>query len=118
MDIEKLKLHELEELQSDVEDLIRKRKYEVWKNTALPREKIIAMFTGFGYEVPKGTKIWRIRPHGDKQNGGYGMQVGVVEHSCHIDSSTFLVLLVIDANGIDKDVEMLSDNWLSDPFIV
>jgi len=118
MDISNLKLHELEELEMEVEDLIRKRKYEKWKSKTHTKAEIIAMFTGFGYEVPKGVTIWRVHPRGDKKEGGYGMEVGKVEHSCHIDSSTFLVLLVIDANRVDKDVEMFSDNWLSDPFTV
>ena len=116
IDLSKLQLHELEELEMDVEEQIRKVKYQLWKAKTHTKEEIVAMFTGFGYEVPKGVTIWRVHPRGDKKEGGYGMEVGKLEHSCHIDSSTFLVLLVV--SGRDHYVESFSDHWLSNPITV
>ena len=115
-DISKLQLHELEELQSDIEDLIRKRKYEEWKAKIHTKEEIVNMFTHFGYEVPVGAKIWRVAPRGDKQEGGYGMEVGGYVHSCHIDTTNFKVLLVVSGN--DHYFESLGDPWLTQPIIV
>ena len=118
MQLKDLKLHELEELQLDIEERIRKVKYETWKATKHTKEQIIAMFTGFGIKVPKGVKIWRVHPRGDKKDGGYGMEVGKYTHSCHIDTTDFLVLYVVSSDGEDHDVESFSDLYLSEPFTV
>ena len=119
MELANLKLHELEELQSEVEDLIRKRKHEEWKSKKLTTEQKVALFTHFGISVPKGSVIWRVSPQADKlPNGGYGLVVGGYEHSCHIDTTDFIVLYVVDANGIDHDVISCSDMWLSEKTIV
>jgi len=118
-DLTKLQLHELEELQTDVEDLIRKRKYEAWKAKKLTTEQKVALFTGFGITVPKGSIIWRVSPRPDKlPEGGYGLVVGGYEHSCHIDTTDFIVLYVVAANGVDHDVISCSDMWLSEKTIV
>ncbi len=117
MQLKDLKLHELEELQLDIDDRIRVLKREEWEAKKHTKEEVIAMFTGFGIEVPKGVKIWRIRPRGDS-DGGYGMEVGKYIHSCHIETTDFIVLYVISSNGKDHDVESFSDHWLSDPFTV
>ena len=114
MDIKNLKLHELEELKSDIEDQIftlqRKEKLDK-KHT---KEEILAMFYHYGYGVPKGAVIWKIT---DLEHGGaYGMEVGAFSHSCHIDSTDFKVLLVVD--GLFHDVESYSDMWLKDPIVV
>lgn len=116
MDISKLQLHELEEFQSDIKECIRKIEYEAWKAKVLPKEEIVKMFTSFGYTVPKGAKIWRVHPRGEKTEGGYGMEVGKYEHSCHIDTTDFIVLLVV--SGTDSYVESYGDLWLSDPITV
>lgn len=115
-DISKLQIHELEELQSDITECIFALKYQAWKAKVLPKEEIVKMFTRFGYTVPKGTKIWRVHPRGEKKEGGYGMEVGKYGHSCHIDTSDFIVLLVVSGN--DSYVESFSDLWMSDPITV
>lgn len=111
-----LQIHELEELQSDIEDRISELKHQKWKETKHTKEEIVKMFTDFGYTVPPGAKIWRVHPRGDKKDGGYGMEVGRYEHSCHIDTTDFIVLLVV--SGTDCYVERFSDLWLSDPITV
>jgi hypothetical protein len=116
VDLSKFQLHELEELLMDVEEKIRDVKYKAWKEKRHTKEEIVAMFSRFGYDVPKGAKIWRVHPRGDKREGGYGMEVGSYDHSCHIDSSTYLVLLVVSGN--EHYVESFSDMWLSEPITV
>jgi hypothetical protein len=119
IDLTKLQLHELEELQTDVEDAIRNRKYDDWKAKKLTTEQKVALFTHFGITVPKGAVIWRVSPRGDKfPEGGYGMEVGAYEHSCHIDTTDFKVLYVVSANGVDHDVQSMSDTWLTEKTIV
>lgn len=116
IDLSKLKPHELEELQFAIERQLFNNKYDEWKNTKHTKEQIIAMFNRFGYTVPKGAVIWRVHPRGERQLGGYGMEVGSYDHSCYIDSSTYKVLLVVA--GTDHYVESFSDLWLSDPITV
>lgn len=118
IDLSRLQLHELEELLMDVEEKIRDVKYRAWKEKRHTKEEIIAMFSRFGYTVPKGAKIWRVHPRGDNRDGGYGMEVGAYEHSCHIDTTDFKVLLVVSSNGVDHDVESFSEMWLSEPITV
>jgi hypothetical protein len=119
MDIANLKLHELEELQIEVEDLIRKRKYEAWKAKKLTTEEKVALFSHFGITVPKGSVIWRISPRSDKlPEGGYGLEVGGYEHSCHIETTDFKVLYVVASDRSYHDVESYSDMWLSEKTIV
>lgn len=114
--LSKLQIHELEELQSDIEDRIFELQDKEWKKTKHTKEQIVKMFTSFGYTVPPGAKIWRVRPKGDKKAGGYGMEVGKYEHSCHIDTTDFIVLLVV--SGTEHYVDSYSNLWLSDPITV
>lgn len=113
-DISKLKLHELEELQIELEGQIHKLQREAKLAKKHTKEEIIAMFSHFGYTVPKGAKIWRIRDL--EHEGAYGMEVGGFEHSCHIETTDFKVLLVVDDTY--HDVESYSDIWLSDPIVI
>jgi len=114
MDIKNLKLHELEELQEDVEDQINKLKRAAKLAKKHTKEEILAMFSHWGYIVPKGAKIWRL--HDSKHEGAYGMEVGGYEHSCHIESTDFLVLLVVD--GDYHGVESYGDLWLGELTVV
>lgn len=116
LDISKLQLHELEGLQSCIKTQIYKLEYQAWKAKKHTKEEIVAMFTRFGYTVPKGVKIWRVYPSGEKKQGGYGMEVGKYEHSCHIDTTDLIVLLFVGGN--DHYVESFSEAWLSDSIIV
>lgn len=118
IDLSKMKLHELQELQMDVEKKIREVEYSEWNAKKHSKEEILAMFGHFGYQVPKGAKIWRVHPRGEKKTGGYGMEVGEYVHSCHIDTTDFKVLLVVDNNGTEHYVESFSDLWLSDCIVI
>lgn len=115
MNITKLKLHELEELQIEVEVQINNVKYEEWKSKKYTKEEIIAMFHKFGFQVPNGVKIWRVHPYGNR-TGGYGMEVGSYDHSCNVDSSTYIVLLVVSEDTYY--IEGFSDMWISNPITI
>lgn len=113
-DISNLQVHELEELQMDIENQISKLKRAERLNKKHTKAEIVAMFAYFGYVVPKGATIWKVR---DLERGGaYGMEVGGYEHSCHVDTTDFKVLLVVD----DKDygVHSYSDLWLTDKIVI
>lgn len=83
-------------------------------DTTVIREKVLRAFTGSGYEIPKDVKFFKIGTGDDI--GLYGMQVGSYVHSCHIDTTDFIVLLII--NGCNTHVDSFSDLWLSHPFTV
>jgi len=112
INLDTLQLHQLEELLVDVENKIRDEKYRLWKETRHTKEQIISMFSRFGFVVPKGSKIWRVI----RKPGGYGMEIGSYDHSCDIDSSTYLALLVV--NDDDSYVDSFSDMWLTDPIVI
>jgi hypothetical protein len=114
VDLKAMALHELEELQMDVEAQIHavERAEKLAKKHT--REEILGMFYHWGYIVPKGAKIWRLRDL--EHQGAYGMEVGGFEHSCHVDSTDFKVLLVVD--GDFHDVVSYSDMWFGELLVV
>lgn len=114
MDIKTLSLTELEELEMDVQQRIRELKHQEKLAKKHTKEEIIAMFSYYGYIVPKGAKIWRL--HDSEHEGAYGMEVGGYEHSCHVDSTDFKVLLVVD--GMFHGVKSYGDLWLGELTIV
>ena len=114
INLDGMALHELEELQMDVEEKIRRLQRKAKLEKKHTKQEILSMFSRFGYIVPNGAKIWRLNDL--KHEGAYGMEVGGYEHSCHIDSTDFKVLLVVD--GDFHEVESYSDMWLSDLLVV
>lgn len=114
VDVKAMALHELEELQMDIEAQIHHLKREEKLSKKHTKEEILAMFYKWGYIVPKGAKIWRLRDL--DHEGAYGMEVGGYEHSCHVDSTDFKVLLVVD--GDFHGVESYGDMWLGELLVV
>ena len=51
-------------------------------------KKIRKHYEGFGYDVRDGDRFW-------KTEFGWGWQVGQFTHTCHIDITDFVVVLVI-----------------------
>lgn len=107
-----MSLVELEELQIDLErQLVVKRQKERLEKVK-SKEDISEEFSNFGYIIPDGAKIWRIM--GGDLAGAYGMEVGRYTHSCHVDTTELVVLLVVDnSNHFVKD---FSDLWLEEAF--
>ncbi len=107
VDIDQLSIDRLEELDRIVTNRIFQLK------NVLPRKEIIEHFNNYGYIVPKNAKFWKVVAP-VKGYGGYGMEVGQYEHSCHVDSIDFKVLLVV--NGNEQFTDSYSDLWLKGPF--
>lgn len=78
------------------------------------KQEIVALFSAFGYQVPNGARIWKLTD--PEHSGGYGMEVGSYVHSCHIDTTDFKVLLVVD--GAFHGVESYGDLWLRDLVVI
>lgn len=114
LEISQLSIEQLKELKSRVESQIVENKRLAKVKKKHTKEEIIYMFSDFGYEVPKGAKIWKIAD--DNHAGAYGMEVGGYTHSCHIDTTDFKVLLVVD--GGYHGVESYADMWLEDCIVI
>jgi hypothetical protein len=107
-------LNELEDLKRSVEEQIRKLKRAEKVAKKHTREEILAMFHQWGYITPTGAKIWRLRDL--DHEGAYGMEVGGFDHTCHVDSTEFKVLLVVD--GDFHDVVSYDDMWFGELLVV
>lgn len=110
---------ELEALQEKIDNLLEQQEKLVLAKT-LTKEQLLSLYNGFGYYPKKGDKFWRIRSKG-KGFGMYGWQVGEYEHTCHIDTTTIIVLYVIEpkTNGYgDSYVSDHADLWLDGPIVV
>lgn len=114
-EINKLKDSDLKQLQQTIDDTIRRREREGKMAKKMSIEELLHEYGQFGYVVPKGSKFWKIGGSG-RGEGKYGMEVGRFTHSCHVDTTDLIVLLVID--GHDTFVEDYSDLWLSDPVTI
>jgi len=79
-------------------------------NVDVIKQKLVDVYSGMGFLLPDGSKFWKINGLG-KDEGLYGLQVGSFIHSCHVDSTDLIVLLII--NGCNSYVDDVSDFWLS-----
>lgn len=78
--------------------------------------KILDSFRRMGYICPAGAAFWRIKSVKDGYTGLYGMQIGRYSHSCHIDSTDFIVLLIMHGNS--DSTCSFSDFWLEKAFTI
>lgn len=106
---------EVEMFNEKLDELIVKR--EEKSGEPATKEELIFLYEHFGYEIPNGSKFWKIGGL-QKGRGKYGFQVGQYTHSCHIDSTELIVLLVIDGYNGNTYLESYSDIWLSNCIIV
>ncbi len=100
---------ELKALSKSVEDELDERCKQEFQRTARTKEELLKVYSGYGYIVPEDAKFFRIRT--GEHDGCYGFQVGFYEHSCHVDSTDFIVLFVY-TNKHEFEVESYSENWL------
>jgi hypothetical protein len=108
---------ELEALQRKIEALLEERD-KLFLAKKLTRGQILSLYRGHGYDPKPGDKFWRIIAKG-KGYGMYGWQVGEYQHSCHIDTTDFKVLLVIEPNaGGGTYIVDHSEMWLDEPIVV
>ncbi len=62
----------------------------------MTKQEIISLFNKFGFFVVHRDKL---RVWHDIETGVYGVEVGRYWHSCHVDTTDFIVLLIINENG-------------------
>lgn len=88
----------------------------VFEVNNLPEIKklLIQRYADFGYFTKPGDVFWRIEA--GENEGLYGLQVGQYQHSCHIDTTDIIVVLVKSEKDIG--VEDHSDLWLSNRIVV
>lgn len=111
--LKRLNSTELLDVADAANAMIEDREREEKRNRKLIREQIIKEFHHFGYQIPDEGKFWKVNAPG-RGFGGYGLEIGRYEHSCHIEDSEFIVLLVV--NGSEHFTESYSDLWLKGPF--
>jgi len=112
---------ELTKLQERIEELLAERD-RVFMAQKMTKEQLIGLYNSRGFYPKTGDKFWKIRSP-TKGRGFYGWQVGQYEHSCHIDTTDIIVLLVIeprDSNGNCGSTYVMdySDMWLDGPIVV
>jgi len=111
--LNEMSVTELSQLSYKISKEITEREINerIAKNKNKSLSEILREFYHFGFQVPTGTNIWFI-----ENEGFFGMEVGRYTHSCHVDTTDFIVLLVL---GDTKNyVESFSDMWLSKKFTV
>jgi hypothetical protein len=85
----------------------------------MTKSELLDLYRGRGYYPKSGDKFWKIKCGTGR--GFYGWEVGKYEHSCHIDTSDFIVLLVIEpsrTSGGDSYTIDCGDMWLEGPIVV
>ncbi len=110
--LKRLNEEELDEVGRACYNQVEKLDYERKRKLEKSRAEIIKDFQGFGYEILDDAKFWKVMASG-KGLGGYGMEIGRYNHSCHIDDTEFIVLLVV--NGREHFTESYADIWLEGP---
>lgn len=104
---------ELKALEQSVNDELDERRKQEFRNRTLTKEEILKAYAGYGYCVPEGAKFFRILT--GEHDGCYGWQVGQYTHSCHVDTTELIVLLIY-SNNHKFEVEDYSDLWLEEVF--
>lgn len=80
-------------------------------------QSLVKKYRDFGYVVQPGSKFWKFRsPYPCEE--GYGLQVGNYEHSCHVDSTEYIVLLIIGDDGKHYVESFAADTWISNCIVV
>ena len=107
----------LDDLQEQIEELCKERD-RIFLSLTMTKEQIISLFNSRGYYPNPGDKFWKIKCPFKKGRGLYGWQVGQYEHSCHVDDTTLIVLLIIESATGTTYVMDYADMWLDGPIVV
>lgn len=78
------------------------------------KEELLKLYSDFGYQIPPKSKFWRINSTNPSTVGYYGLEIGKVVHSCHIDSTDIFILFVVTDKGQAFAVDV-AEHWLDDP---
>lgn len=106
---------ELKALSKSVENELDERRKQDFRSREMTKEDLLKVYSGYGYCVPEGAKFFRIRS--GEYEGCYGWQVGQYTHSCHVDTTDLIVLLVY-SNNHKFNIEEYADLWLEEAFTV
>ena len=106
----------LEILKNRIEDIIAERDVELMSRT-MSANDLVRLFSHYGFETPPGTVFWKIYAP-KRGRGHWGMQVGKYTHSCHIDTTEIIVLLVIEQPNGNAYEEGYADHWLRDKVVI
>ncbi len=89
---------------SKMEVLIAERKAAKSKPTPKDpsRDQLVKEFNTFGFQVPSNAKFFKVVKN-KTETPSYGMLVGHFTHSCHVDTTDFVVLLFPDGRIDDVD---------------
>lgn len=68
-------------------------------------KKLRQKYEGFGWCIKNGDKFWKTKK-------GWGWQVGEYSHSCHIDTTDFVVVMLIDDKTYQSSVEEFDSLWM------
>ena len=113
--LKSLNQEELKKLKVDIDAELDNRDESDWKAKTKNIYELLKIFGGYGFVIPTTSKFYRI--NGGKHRGCYGYQVGRYTHSCHVDTTDFIVLLVHT-----DEHRFVVDNFdslhLGDPMIV
>ena len=103
-------------LRSNIDIEIDRQAQKALAEKTMTKEELIKTFSGFGYHTPKGSVFWRVR-RGGEYSGMYGLEVGRYTHSCHIETSDFIVLLLYVPH-YHTQIEEFNDLSLEKAFVV
>ncbi len=89
-----------------------KQKLAEFENKDNLKERLVKQYMTFGYQIKPGDIFYKTSI-GDEDV--WGLKVGEITHSCHIDTTEIVVLFFVDRK---PDVISVSDNWLIDSITV
>lgn len=113
--LNELNKEELKRLKSDIDEELDCRDAIEWKKQTKTLAELLKLYSGYGYVIPTTSKFWRIRS--GQHRGCYGYQVGRYTHSCHVDTTDFIVLLVNTKNH-SFETHSIDDLSLEGPMVV
>jgi hypothetical protein len=95
-----------------VEKIIEEKKKAATSKSITTREELVRNFSAFGYQVPTNAKFYKTDSRLKQIENCYGMQIGQYVHSCHIDTTDFIVLLMV--NDHESWVEEFDGCWMKE----
>ena len=110
-----LRKEELDQLKTDIDTELDNRTEMEWKANTKTLAELLKVYSGYGYIVPTTSKFWRMCI--GEHRGCYGYQVGRYTHSCHVDTTDFIVLLV-NSGKHDFIIDHYDDSSLEGPMVV
>lgn len=76
---------------------------------------VLKKFRQYGYQINTGDIFYKVIDNGQEQ---WGWKVGQYTHSCHIDTTCFVVLMFIDQNSSYHSFKAYADDFLMDSLTV